>query len=100
MCFPISTTVLSKLSWSHYLELIKIDKAPKRNFYIQEAINSRWSVRELQRKKNSLLYERLILSKDKEKVLELVEKEQVLKTEKDLVKDPFVEEKKLLELTI
>lgn len=54
ICFPISTTVSSKLSWSHYLELIKIEEEPKRNFYLKEAINSRWSVRELQRQKNSL----------------------------------------------
>ena len=90
ICFPISTTVSSKLSWSHYLELIKIEEEPKRKFYLKETINSRWSVRELQRQKNSLLYERLALSKDKEKVLELAEKGQVLKTGKDLVKDPFV----------
>lgn len=90
ICFPISTTVSSKLSWSHYLELIKIEEEPKRKFYLKETINSRWSVRELQRQKNSLLYERLVLSKDKEKVLELAEKGQVLKTGKDLVKDPFV----------
>lgn len=47
--FPIATTVSTQLSWSHYLELIKIEEEPKRNFYVQEAINSRWSVRELQR---------------------------------------------------
>lgn len=80
----------SKLSWSHYLELIKIDENNKRNFYLQEAINSRWSVRELQRQINSLLYERLLISENKEKVLELSEKGQLLKTGKDLVKDPFV----------
>ena len=90
ICFSISTTVSSELSWSHYLEIIKIDEEPKRNFYLKETINSRWSVRELQRQKNSLLYERLILSKDKEKVVELAEKGQVLKIGKDLVKDPFV----------
>lgn len=90
ICFPISTTVSSKLSWSHYLELIKIEEEPKRKFYLKETINSRWSVRELQRQKNSLLYERLVLSKDKERVLELAEKGQVLKRGKDLVKDPFV----------
>ena len=49
--FPIATTVSTQLSWSHYLELIKIEEEPKRNFYVQEAINSRWSVRELQRQK-------------------------------------------------
>ena len=53
--FPIATTVSSQLSWSHYLELIKINEEPKREFYIKEAINSNWSVRELQRQKNSLL---------------------------------------------
>jgi len=78
MCFPISTTVLSELSWSHYLELIKIEEERKRQFYIKECINCRWSVRELQRQITSLLYERLVLSKDKDKVLELAQKGQVL----------------------
>ena len=90
ICFPIATTVSSQLSWSHYLELIKIDEDPKRNFYIKETINSKWSIRELQRQIASLLYERLILSADKNKIVELSEKGQILKTSKDLVKDPFV----------
>ena len=88
--YPIWKTVSSKLSWSHYLELIKIDEDKKRGFYLNECINSRWSVRELQRQKDSLLYERLILSANKEKILELSKKGQVLKSSKDLVKDPFV----------
>lgn len=90
ICFPIATTVSSQLSWSHYLEIIKIEEEQKRNFYIKETINSKWSVRELQRQRDSLLYERLTLSADKEKILELSEKGQILKTNKDLVKDPFV----------
>ncbi len=88
--FPIATTMSSQLSWSHYLELLKIEDEKKRNFYMNEAINCRWSVREFQRQKYSLLYERLTLSKDKDKILELSQKGQVLKTSKDLVKDPFV----------
>ena len=90
LIYPIWKTVSAKLSWSHYLELIKIEEENKRKFYLNECINSRWSVRELQRQKDSLLYERLILSQDKTKVRELAEKGQVLKTGKDLVKDPFV----------
>ena len=74
ICFPIATTVSSQLSWSHYLEIIKIEEEQKRNFYIKETINSKWSVRELQRQRDSLLYERLILSADKNKILELSEK--------------------------
>ena len=90
LIYPIWQTVSSKLSWSHYLELIKIEDKSKRNFYFNECINTKWSVRELQRQRDSLLYERLLLSADKEKVLELSEKGQILKTSKDLVKDPFV----------
>lgn len=90
LMYPIWQTVSSKLSWSHYLELIKIEEDNKRNFYLNECINTRWSVRELQRQIDSLLYERLTLSANKEKVLELAEKGQVLKSCKDLVKDPFV----------
>ena len=88
--FPIATTLSSQLSWSHYLELIKINEEAKRSFYLKECLNSRWSVRELQRQINSLLYERLLLSSDKSKKKELIEKGQVLKESKDLIKDPFV----------
>ena len=90
LMYPIWKTVSSKLNWSHYLELIKIDEEPKRKFYLNECINSKWSVRELQRQRDSLLYERLTISANKEKILELSEKGQVLKKSKDLVKDPFV----------
>lgn len=88
--FPIATTVSTQLSWSHYLELLKVDEESKRKFYMKETINSRWSVRELQRQIGSLLYERLLLSSNKDKVLELAEKGYELKESKDLVKDPFV----------
>lgn len=88
--FSIRTTLLTELSWSHYLELIKIDEQSKRNFYMHEAINSRWSVRELQRQKDSLLYERLCLMRDKKSVLELSKKGQEIKKGKDLIKDPLV----------
>lgn len=55
------TAESSKLNWSHYLELIKIEEDPKRNFYLNECINTRWSVRELERQISSLLYEKLSL---------------------------------------
>lgn len=88
--FPIRSSVMTELSWTHYLEIIRIKEEMKRNFYVNECINSNWSSRELARQINSLLYERLTLSEDKEKVLELSRKGQILKTPKDLVKDPFV----------
>ena len=60
LMYPIWKTVSAKLSWSHYLELIKIDEETKRNFYLNECINSKLSVRELQRQRDSLLYENLL----------------------------------------
>lgn len=90
LLFPIRSTVLNELTWSHYLELIKIEEEPKRNFYLKECINAKWSVRELQRQRDSLLYERLILSNNKEKIMCLSKNGHEIKTGKDLVKDPFV----------
>jgi len=88
--YPKTATLSRNLSWSHYIELIKIKDENIRNFYMHEAINSKWSVRELQRQIHSLLYERLALSKNKVELLEMANKGAVIKNGKDLVKDPFV----------
>lgn len=88
--YPIATTLMSQLSWSHYLELIKIDDVNKRNFYMYECINSNWDVRELQRQRTTLLYERLSASKDKNKAFELSTVGHKLNEPKDIIKDPFV----------
>lgn len=71
-CFPISSTVSHQLSWSHYVELFKISNKEERKFYTKESINSNWRVRELQRQKNSKLYNRLLLSTNKEQHLNLI----------------------------
>ncbi len=60
-----------ELSWTHFIELIRIDDPLKRAFYEIESLRNRWSVREFKRQLNSLLYERVGLSRDKEGVLEL-----------------------------
>ena len=88
--FPIRSSMLSELSWSHYLELIKITEEDKRNFYMHECINSNWDVRELQRQRTTLLYERLLSSKDNTKLLELAIKGHKISEGKDIIKDPFV----------
>lgn len=62
--------LIGKLSFSHFIELIKLDPPLKRLFYETEAIVNNWSVRELQRAVDSMLYERTGLSKDKEAVLD------------------------------
>jgi predicted nuclease of restriction endonuclease-like (RecB) superfamily len=79
-----------KLSWSHYLLLLRIENKTERSFYEIEAINENWSVRELKRQYDSALYERLVLSRNKKKIKELGTKGQVIKTAADAVKDPYI----------
>lgn len=78
------------LSWTHYLQLIKIENDEERNFYEIEATNNNWSVRELERQYDSSLYERLVLSRDKEGVKELSKKGQVVIKPIDTIKEPYV----------
>lgn len=79
-----------KLSWSHYIQLIKIENEEERNFYEIEAVNNNWSVRELERQYDSSLFERLVLSRDKEGVKELSRKGQVVTKPIDTIKEPYV----------
>lgn len=79
-----------QLGWSHYRELIYIDRLEARRFYEIEAINNRWSVRELKRQVGSLLYDRLAKSKDKEGLLALAHKGQEINGPSDAIKDPMV----------
>ena len=88
--YLIATNMLSQLTWSHYLELLKIKDKYKRNFYMHECINSNWDVRELQRQRTTLLYERICASKDKKSILELSNQGHKVSEGKDIIKDPFV----------
>ena len=88
--FPNCDALRHELSWTHYRLLFRIENGEARNFYMLESVKNNWSTRELERQINSLLYERLALSKDSEKVLELSTKGQVIQEPKDVIKDPYV----------
>lgn len=79
-----------KLSWSHYLKLMRIDNEDERRFYEIESIDNNWSLRELQRQFDSALYERLALSRDKKGIRELSEKGQIIEKAQDSLKDPYI----------
>lgn len=79
-----------KLSWSHYLQLMRIENTNERNFYEIEAVKSNWSVRTLQRQYNSSLYERLALSKDKSDILRLSIEGNIIAKPQDIIKQPTV----------
>jgi predicted nuclease of restriction endonuclease-like (RecB) superfamily len=85
-----SVHVSFKLSWSHYMILLRIENADERKFYEIEAVNENWSVRELKRQYDSALYERLIYSRNKKKIKELSTKGHVIKSASDAIKDPYI----------
>jgi predicted nuclease of restriction endonuclease-like (RecB) superfamily len=85
-----SETLSRILSWSHYCELLKEDNLNARAFYEIESIKNNWSMRELRRQMDSLLYERLCLSKNKKKVKELSHKGQIIEKPEDVIKNPYI----------
>lgn len=70
--------------------LIQISDPDKREYYELEAVNNSWNGRELERQINSQLYERLLLSNDKESVLAVARKERIPETPQEVIKDPMI----------
>ena len=67
---------------------MQINNIEERHFYEIESIKNDWSLRKLQRQCNSALYERLLLSADKDKIYRLALEGQTIETPKDVMKDP------------
>lgn len=79
-----------KLTWSHYVFLMRIEDEKERSFYEIESIKNNWSVRELKRQYDSALFIRLALSRDKEGILKLANEGQIIEKPKDIIKDPYI----------
>lgn len=88
--FPIVHTLYAQLNWSQYKWLLDIADKDKREYYILETINNCWTARQMKRQINSMLYERLLLSNDKEAVLAMARKERAPEAPQEIVKDPMV----------
>ena len=88
--YPIASAVRSQLNWSQYRMLIQIGDPDKREYYELEAVNNAWTGRELERQIHSQLYERLLMSNDKEKVLAVARKERIPESPSEIIKDPMM----------
>ncbi|MFH1453109.1 MAG: DUF1016 N-terminal domain-containing protein [Armatimonadota bacterium] len=88
--YPIWQTVSAKLAWSHYSLLISVSDKYARNFYKKQCLKEKWSVRELKRHVNSMLFERIALSKDKKGVFQLSRQGHIVEKDLDIIKDPYV----------
>jgi predicted nuclease of restriction endonuclease-like (RecB) superfamily len=90
MRYPISQKPSHQLSWSHYVELLKIDDDLERGFYEQQATIERWSVPELKRQKAASLFLRLASSRDKAGILQLAAQGQLVAQPTDLLREPYI----------
>ncbi|MBX7262769.1 MAG: PDDEXK nuclease domain-containing protein [Chitinophagaceae bacterium] len=82
--------IFNQISYSHFVELIRIEDSLKRLFYEIECIKGVWSVKELKRQIGSLLYERTGLSKNKEKLLDIAQQNIAIQSAADFIKDPYI----------
>ena len=87
--FPIVSALRTQLSWTHYKTLLSIDNHDKREFYIVEAVKNNWNSRQLERQIDSSLFERLLLSNDKEAVMAVAKGERQPSEAKQIIKDPM-----------
>ena len=90
LAYPIGATVSHQLSWSHVVEFLKIDDPLERSFYEKQTQLENWNVRELVRQKNTALFQRLALSKNKEDILKLSAHGQEIAKPADILRDPYV----------
>lgn len=90
LTFPNGHALRGELSWTHYRLLMRVENKNAREFYMQEAIKSQWSTRQLERQINSFFYERLLSSKNKERVAAEVRDLEPAKKPEDIIRDPYV----------
>ncbi|RCH56797.1 DUF1016 domain-containing protein [Mucilaginibacter hurinus] len=88
--FPIVYALRTQLTWTHYRSLLSVEETEKREFYIQETAKNNWTARQMDRQIGSQLYERLLLSTDKEKVLTVARNEKQPDKPQDIIKDPMI----------
>lgn len=88
--FLQTLSVRFPLSWSHYVRLLSVEDMDKRDFYEEEAKRSGWSVRQLDRQINAMLYERVALSMQKKKLLQDAEPDSKKMTPEQEIRDPYI----------
>ena len=87
--FPIVSALRTQLSWTQYKLLLSVDSQDKIDFYIAETVKNNWTSRQLERQINSSLWERLLMSNDKENVLAVAKNEKLPSDAKEIIKDPM-----------
>ena len=88
--FPNTNALRSQLTWTHYRLLLSVENDQARRWYMDEAVASAWSSRQLERQISTMYYERLLASRDKEPVKSEAAELMTPLTTEDFIKDPYV----------
>ncbi len=90
LMYQNTNTLCSQLSWSHYRVLMRIFDDKRREWYTDECAKSGWSVRQLERQINTMFYERLLSSKEKDAVAEEIQTTEPKPEYEKIIRDPYV----------
>ena len=90
LTFPIQDALRPELSWTHYRSLMKVNDAKARAFYLEECAKAGWSSRQLERQINTMFYQRILASRDKESVAAEIQTTEPKPEYEQIIKDPYV----------
>ncbi|MBR4022530.1 MAG: DUF1016 family protein [Ruminococcus sp.] len=90
LMYQNANTLCSQLSWSHYRILMRISDDNRRAWYTEECAKSGWSVRQLERQINTMFYERLLSSKEKDAVAAEIQTTEPKPEYEKIIRDPYV----------
>ncbi len=90
LAYPKRYTLCSELSWSHYRVLMRISDEKRRSWYTEECAKSGWSVRQLERQINTMFYDRLLASKEKDSVAAEIQTTEPKPEYEKIIRDPYV----------
>lgn len=90
LMYQNTNTLCSQLSWSHYRVLMRISDEKRRSWYTDECAKSGWSVRQLERQINTMFYERLLSSKEKDAVAAEIQTTEPKPEYEQIIRDPYV----------
>lgn len=90
LTFPIQDALRPELSWTHYRSLMKVADAKARDFYLEECAKSGWSSRQLERQIDTMFYQRILASRDKESVAAEIQTTEPRPEYEQIIKDPYV----------
>lgn len=90
LAFPIQDALRPELSWTHYRSLMKVNDAKARAFYLEECAKAGWSSRQMERQINTMFYQRILASRDKESVAAEIQTTEPKPEYEQIIKDPYV----------